>query len=166
MLKIELDVLRDDVKVNAFDREPKYDPKYEDVNSLLGDICELLAKDKVFKFRVNGFGDSCWPLDIRTDLCTFLEQLPSAIKALDKDSGEFDIDFYEQGLERRLVFTIKGGNVLIECMSATTWIPHPFKITHKKLELKSMLVDIYNKFKEVSMKTYPGLTSHNWFAEY
>ena len=70
--------------------------------SVLQDICELLEEEGTISFFVSGFGDPNWPLDIATDLCVILEQLPLALTKLANETGEFELDFYEQGVERRL----------------------------------------------------------------
>ncbi|MGX5175285.1 hypothetical protein ACUR5C_14795 [Aliikangiella sp. IMCC44653] len=151
---------------SQYDKEPAYDAEFDDVNALLSDICELMQVEGKFSFSVSGFGDLRWPVDIGTDFCTFLEQLPEAFDQIDKDSGEFEIDFYEQGLERRLVFSITGQDIVIECLSATNWNPSPSRITLGKEQVRTLLSNVYNNFKEFVGTSFPLLTSHKWFKEY
>jgi hypothetical protein len=52
----------------------RYDPSLDDVRSILEDVCEAAGAES--RFVVPGFGQDSWPVDVRTDLPDFLEQLP------------------------------------------------------------------------------------------
>ena len=73
-----------------------YHLELDDVRSILNDVCDWLQPHA--RFIVSGFGQARWPVDVRTDLCVLLEQLPSALLALASDAP-FEIDFYEQGIQ-------------------------------------------------------------------
>src|SRR5688500_7612035 len=84
-----------------------YDESLDNITSILCDVCDALQDAGEGELVVSGFGQDRWPLDIRTDLSVLLEQLPEAIRCV--CSGvEAELDFYEQGVERKLVFTPAG----------------------------------------------------------
>jgi len=62
----------------------KYHPELDDVRSILNDVCDWLQPHA--RFTVSGFGQAQWPVDVRTDLCVLLEQLPRALLALASDA--------------------------------------------------------------------------------
>ena len=53
-------------------------------------------------FRVEGFGRGVWPVDVRYDMATVIEQLPDLIKALELGQST-GLDFYAQGIARVFV---------------------------------------------------------------
>ena len=92
-------------EIVASEETPAYDTELDDERSVLRDVCAALAVDDRIRFVVQFAGET-WPVDVRTDLVTVLEQLPDTRLA---PSQPFDIDFYEQGLERTLHFEPKNG---------------------------------------------------------
>jgi hypothetical protein len=56
-----------------------YEEGMHDVRPILSDVCEALADTASADFVASGFGQARWPVDVRTDLPVFLEQLPEAI---------------------------------------------------------------------------------------
>lgn len=112
------------------------DTPVDDHRSILAALCDELSQ--YIDFRVSGFGQSRWPVDVETDLPIFLEQLPGAI--MKANTGhEFEIDFYEQGLERRLEFIPDGSSFHVTCASGTDWRPDPLFQEIDRLDLIAIL---------------------------
>ncbi|MEV6055815.1 hypothetical protein [Streptomyces sp. NPDC052107] len=95
----------------------------EDYESLVMDACELLAETDC-RFRVAGFGQGPWPVDISYDLSSVIEQLPQALTAL-RRKNRAQIDFCGQGFERVVVFVPLGDQITMTCTTQTGWIPRP-----------------------------------------
>src|SRR5512138_2113068 len=85
----------------------EYAEDLDDVRSLLHDLCSALEEQGSIRFVVEFAGER-WPTDVRTDLTTVLEQMPDVARGI---SEAFEIDFFEQGLERTLHFTAVEGEV-------------------------------------------------------
>lgn len=95
----------------------------DDYLSLVMEACSLLGETDC-RFFVSGFGDNAWPVDVYYDLSTVLEQLPDLLAGLRAGEGGI-LDFYGQGIERRLEFFPEGRKVGIRCRSGTAWKPNP-----------------------------------------
>lgn len=102
-----------------------YDDDLDSIVSIFDDICSSLSETENVEFIVQGFGQKQWPVDIETDLSVVLEQLGSLCHFLSSGTGEGRIDFYEQGMERSLIFEYTDGDVEITCISHTDWQPNP-----------------------------------------
>lgn len=77
--------------------------------------CELIADAGVADFRLLCCGEHPWPVDVRTDLPVFLEQLPGLLQALQVGSPSFQLRMYEQGIETVLAFTRTGDRLQVRC---------------------------------------------------
>lgn len=165
----EIDLLANPMSSNApssSDKNAEYDEEYEDINSLLADLCEMLANEEGLALNVKGFGDSSWPVDIGTDLSCILEQLPHAIKSLKESGEDFELSFYEQGIERMIHCHNSNETVEMTCRSGTEWEPSPSKISIDRQKLLFQLEALKRTFKEVAIKLYPKFTKHPWFTAY
>jgi hypothetical protein len=89
-----------------------FDP--EDIGAIIIDICHAL--EGFAEFKVSGFGDNDWPVDVRTDLAVCIEQIPNLLEKL-KKFEECSLDFYEQGIEREIIFLPQNGNYILLCNS-------------------------------------------------
>lgn len=88
--------------------------------------CRALARTGGVSFVVGGFGQERWPVDVETDLPVALEQLPGVLSALRLRRAPFELNFYEQGVERYLTGTPTDNVVRFECASmALDWSPSP-----------------------------------------
>ncbi len=108
------------------------------------DACALLAATTT-EFRMSGFGDDAWPVDVSYDLSTFMEALPAALAAL-RVGGPAEIDMYGPGVERTLTFTVDGDEVTVSCRSGTSWRPSPASETMPSAELIAMLEQVAREF--------------------
>ncbi|WP_153558677.1 hypothetical protein [Roseimaritima sediminicola] len=131
----------------------EFDPEYDDARSVIASICDGLDEAGTATFIVSGFGDSAWPFDVATDLVTLIEQLPEALTVLELRSGEFRIDFYEQGIERLIFFNCSGDVTELRCQSRTDWEPSPNEMRVRSSELAAMLSAVYRQFMNVAMAT-------------
>ena len=142
------------------DENFSYSEEGHDVRSILMDVCKLLAGK--LNFSASGFGQAVWPVDVSTDLPIFLEQLPSARNALAAgQSGQ--IDFYEQGLERSLIFSVEGADACrVTCQSWSSWQPDPTEETLELRRLQEMLANVQATFLRAMEAAFPALRDHPW----
>lgn len=141
-----------DVEKTAFPMV-EFDPELDDARSVIASICEMLDDAGTATFSVTGFGDDCWPVDVATDLVTLIEQLPEALAVLDRRSGTFRIDFYEQGIERLVFFECVDDVTKLRCQSRTTWEPSPAEIEMLSSDVAAMLGAVYRQFINVALAT-------------
>lgn len=131
------------------------DEPVEDWESLVIDACLLLGETNC-RFIAGGFGDDQWPVDVRYDLSTVIEQLPDLLNDL-RTGKEGLLDFYGQGIARWLEFSPTGRLVEIRCRSGTEWEPNP-AIEHADLDqLEAMLVNLAADFATALHKVSPDL---------
>ena len=140
-----------------------YDPELDDVRSILGDVCEWLEPHA--EFVVSGFGQDRWPTDVRTDLLVLLEQLPGALHTL-ASGAPFEIDFYEQGIQRKVVFTPAEDAYLAKCLSYGTWEPNPAVERIERDSLEAMLVMLREQFMRLLRMASPDLAEHPWIQSW
>ncbi|THF72491.1 hypothetical protein [Cohnella fermenti] len=138
----------------------------DDVAAVLISICEVFEHSEMVSFVVSGFGQEKWPVDCRTDLATIIEQIPDILKKVNKGIFLFKLDFYEQGIERQLVFEEEGGLVRVTCMSRTNWIPNPNAILLDKVKVSTMIKNFHKNFLEYSSVLCTDLANNplleNW----
>jgi hypothetical protein len=141
-----------------------YDPDEDDVRSILMDVCDALEPRSVF--AVSGFGQDVWPVDVKTDLAVFLEQVPDALRAI-RERKVAEIDFYEQGVERSIAFEPAGAKYVATCKTwSTTWQPHPSIEEISADALEQMLLAAREEFMRVLTRMAPGLADHPWIREW
>lgn len=136
-----------------------YDAELDDIGAILADICDF-AHD-YGEFVVSGFGQERWPTDVRTDLLVFLEQLPHAVASV-RSGLPFDIDFYEQGLERRLSFSPTEHDYVASCSSYGDWRPYPAVERVDRDHLVAMLLFVRDEFMRFVGSSFPSLVLHPW----
>lgn len=131
------------------------DEPAEDLESLVIDACLLLSETDC-RFIAGGFGDDEWPVDVRYDLSSVIEQLPELLMNLRADKQGI-LDFFGQGIERWLEFFPAKRLVEIRCRSGTDWEPNP-TIEHANLDhLETMLVNLATGFARALRKVSPDL---------
>lgn len=122
-------------------------------------ICEVFEISESIVFLVSGFGQEQWPVDCRTDLLTVIEQVPFILKKISKQDFSFQLDFYEQGIERLLIFEEENHQVRVNCVSRTNWTPDDAIYTEKDKVLM-MFEHFYYRFLEYSQILCPNLADH------
>lgn len=106
-----------------------------DYESLVIELCEVLAEADGARFTLSGFGREPWPVSVDYDMSVFLEQLPDLLENL--ESGDvFRLDMYSQGTEAKLEFSPDGEEVTITCSSRTAWVPNP---DTERIEARALL---------------------------
>lgn len=141
----------------------EYDPEFDNVQSILIDMCEAFSD--AASFSVSGFGQSEWPVDVHTDLPVFLEQLPDAITLLRK-SANAEIDFYEQGLERKLEFEPSSEWCIVRCTSLTMWEPQPATEKMSRFEVIRMMQVARDEFMRALSRADASLATHPWITRW
>lgn len=136
-----------------------YDESLDDIRSILGDLC--LALEQEGEFTISGFGQDRWPVDVGTDLLVLLEQLPALLRSL-ACGRPATLEFYEQGIQRNLVFTPAGDDFEVVCESYADWQPNPRVERVRQGDLLSMLQAVQHNFMEVVRSNAPELASHPW----
>ena len=138
-----------------------YDPELDDVTSVIADACEVLAESGGVEFVVSGFVDEPWPVDVRTDLSVVLEQLPAALTRL-RARKNFDINFYEQGIERELMFRVSNEPIVtVTCVSwDATWSPAVETVVVAREDLELMLFTLGTDFLTMLRMTSLELVEH------
>ena len=136
-----------------------YDPELDDIRSILGDVCDFAEGEG--RFVVSGFGQDLWPVDIRTDLCVLLEQLPGSLVAI-SSGAHFEIDFYEQGVERKIEFSPEDNGYVATCLSYGKWQPNPAAEHVESNSLARMLIAVRDEFIEFMRCACPDLVLHPW----
>ena len=140
-----------------------YAPELDDIRSILSDVCDWA--EPYGRFVVGGFGQDPWPLDVRTDLLVVLEQLPEALHALSSGAA-FEIDFYEQGVERRISFSPNEDGYVASCLSYGNWRPDPSVEIIDRAALASMLTAVRDEFLRFIRLSYPSLEPHPWLRSW
>lgn len=141
----------------------EYDPDEDDIRSILMDVCQAIGEQS--DFVVSGFGQERWPVDVKTDLPIFLEQLPSALRGV-HDGVAADIDFYEQGIERSIALEPADQKYLVTCVSRTHWQPNPTIEEIPSEDLEEMLLSAREAFMRVLADMAPQLPSHPWILQW
>ncbi len=147
----------------------------EDVTGIFALICDALEESNVVRFRVEGFG-SPWPVDVRTDLLIVLEQLSELLKFLNSPESTIGyLDFYEQGIERRLVFRkLEDDLVKLNCHKLLEYAGNQEQDWGQELEeepiklasLKLMICHLIKSFIAIADELCSTLTSHKFFQEW
>jgi hypothetical protein len=140
-----------------------YNSDEDDVRSILIDVCRAMESQS--EFVLSGFGQQRWPVDVGTDLSVFLEQLPSALRAVNENMPAA-IDFYEQGVERSIVLEPLGHRYIATCASQTDWQPNPTTEDIPGEELADMLLAAREAFMSVLVETAPDLAKHPWIRNW
>ncbi|WP_398497949.1 hypothetical protein [Variovorax sp.] len=140
-----------------------YDPNDDDVRSILADACEALEGHA--EFLIAGFGQDRWPVDLRTDLAVFLEQMPDALRAV-RSGEEAEIDLYEQGIERTLELQPRGAGYAVRCVSRTDWQPVPEVDAFEGRAIETMLLGVRDAFLQALARLAPELRTHPWIVEW
>lgn len=140
-------------------------PDYEigdDYESVAMDFCSFLSQTDCH-FKISGFGQDDWPVNISYDLSSVIEQLPEAITHLQQKSCA-EIDLYGQGVERRISFIPSYDLVEVRCTSGTKWTPAPEMETAPHGEVLGLLTGLSQEFKIAVQRGLPDLVARSPFA--
>ncbi|MFE5321642.1 hypothetical protein ACFQ88_23335 [Paenibacillus sp. NPDC056579] len=170
MFTIDLTLTKpiNDISVQPY-LEPKYDEELEDGRAVIVDICRIIAKTNAVIFNVSGFGQEEWPVDCIVDLPLVIEQLPEILININQDCFEFEIDFYEQGVERTIEFSELNnhkGKVQLLCKSRTDWLPNPEILEIDREIIREQIKKLHEVFLELGMRLCPNLIKNPLFIEW
>jgi len=141
--------------------------QHDELVQVLGAQCRALAATGGISFLVGGFGQDRWPVDVETDLAVALEQLPGVLVGLRKESEPFQLNFYEQGIERYLTGTRHGDAVTFECMSMSLrWTADPSVETVPLAEAETMFHELRERYSAAIERVCPWLAHVPAFNEW
>lgn len=143
-----------------------YDDTLDDYRSVLSDICDLLEDTRKVQFVVLAFDDMPWRVDCRTDLLVIMEQMPEIITALSMGTYDFRLDFYEQGIERDLIFKEKDDVIDVTCISRTAWVPNSEVIALSKETTTCIIYTLYEDFISAAFQVCPALCQHSLMRDF
>lgn len=136
---------------------------------LLASACDVLADTGSIFFQVGGFGQARWPVDVRTDLLVLLEQLQHFLGWLDLsliESDAFELDFYEQGIQRLLTFRKTQTVIEVSCSSQTKWQPRPKLETIAPADLEKSLKSLVETFHSSIEQFCPSVYKEELYREW
>lgn len=136
----------------------------DNIDAVIQELCEILEQTGVVKFKVAGFGQDNWPVDISVDLVSILEQFPEVIDSIYGSHYPFQLDFYEQGIQRRLEFEKEDEFIKITCYSGTSWLPNPRSITLTEKYILSQFLNFKDSFLQAAKKVCPQLSYSDLFS--
>lgn len=147
-----------------FDQEPA---QYPEIKSLMAHVCDALQETGAAHFRVFAFDDQPWPVDVRYDLLVVLEQIPGILAALRASAPEFTISFYEQGIERDLIFHRDSSNWLtVEYNTQLEWNP-PRLVEHiEAADLERQLLALASDFVRAAQIVCPAAAASQPFRQW
>jgi hypothetical protein len=141
----------------------QYDPEFDDIRSILVDVCQFIGKEGLF--RISGFGETNWPVTLDSDLPVFLEQLPGVLRDV-FGAKLTEIDFYEQGIERTVILNPVENFYELSCTSQTHWQPSPKVERISQVDLKQMLAKALETFINLVRMIAPDLEQHPWLQDW
>ncbi|WP_017660872.1 hypothetical protein [Baaleninema simplex] len=154
--------------------------EWQDVNadifSIIITACEKLDKVDGFVFKISGFGRD-WPVEIYPDLSCVVEQLSEAIDAIRQKKYPFDLELYEQGINKTITFNKKNddGFIEVKCHDfipqkgehyRKAWKPDPDTILVEEKKILSQLLDLKFSFIQAVQKVCPDLAAEDLFIEW
>lgn len=141
--------------------------RHDELVHVLGAQCRALAATGGVSFLVGGFGQDRWPVDVETDLAVALEQLPGVLAGLRKEGEPFQLNFYEQGIERYLTGTRQGDEVRFECMSMSLrWTADPSVEIVRLAEAESLFRELRDRYSATVERVCPWLAHHPAFKRW
>jgi len=143
-----------------------FEPDHTDISMILFEICSNLHHSGQVEFTVSGFGDASWPVDVEVDLSTIIDQVKEALCEIKEGRFDFEIDFYEQGVQRRITVEDAGKNAMLTCDCCTSWDADPRSINMNKNELKYIVESLFAKFGKLSEELTPDLYALKLFQEW
>jgi uncharacterized protein YjbI with pentapeptide repeats len=146
---------------------PPESAELSEIKGLLAHLCDALQDTGAAHFRVFAFDDRPWPVDIRYDLLVVLEQLPAILSALRASAAGFTLSFYEQGIERDLIFHRQSSNWLtVEYSTRLDWTPARSVENIDAPDLERQLLDLASGFVRAVEILCPKGAALKWFREW
>jgi hypothetical protein len=147
-------------KNNRVRKMRRLHPELDNEISATDAVTTALARYKSIRFHVSGFGEPRWRVDVWTDLCIVVEQIPQIVYWLrGRTKTEMSLDFYEQGVERSIKIHKRGSRVVLEGVpfAGRPWTPSiPLEVM-PKAAFERMLLDLLLRFADLGDSLYPGI---------
>ena len=140
----------------------KYDPDLDNIISILREVMEKLEGQ--CDLIVSGFGEERWNTWPCLDAEIVLEQLPDILSAI-ADGRDFNLDFYEQHLQRFIAFQAAGDVYIGKMRSLREAQTFPLERL-KRYDLITMLHNIRDVFVQFCQKRQLSIVSHPWFHQW
>jgi hypothetical protein len=166
MFNLNLEISKNLAESLQADKIVNYEYQNDDINAFIQELCAILEEKSIVHFQVGGFGQDKWPVDVAVDLASILEQLPEVIYAISEEYYPFYLDFYEQGIQRRLNFEKNDNLIKITCYSGTSWIPNPSSVLITKENLLSQFLNLKDSFIQAVQLLDPKLLESNLFTSW
>jgi hypothetical protein len=140
---------------------------HDELVHVLAAQCRALAGAGAVSFEVGGFGQERWPVDVETDLAVAVEQLPGVLAAVSTEGKPFELNFYEQGIERYITGTTRAGTTTFECMSMSlNWTAEP-SVEHLPLvEAERMFRTLRDRYCSAVERVSPWLAATSVFEQW
>lgn len=145
---------------------PYLDEDLHDIDSLLIYLCEVIENLNFVEFIVCGFGQDKWPLDISVDLSSVLVQLSDIALAIGEKDNFFELDFFGQGIQRRINFERKEQFFTVNCLSGTNWIPNPGNIILSEQNIVLQVLNLTEDFTRYACSIFPSLSKYKLFKDW
>ena len=136
---------------------------FECLEDLVMEICDNLSEDKEVIFKVQGFGMR-WPLDIRTDLSVIVPQLKNTIN-IRRITGYSSLDFYEQGIERKLEFSTQQRTIIASCRDLINGQEIGNTERFSVFYFENMMINFLRCFIECVRLKLPALSQSHFFTD-
>jgi hypothetical protein len=165
MFSMTLKKLNTTIPYRGNSRSGQYSSETDDIRSIFADICDILAEMRAVEFSAGGFGQEKWPVDVRYDLLTTIEQVEPVLDSLSQ-GVRVDLNFPEQGMQRAIHMQPINDIVQLSCSSFGMWRPTEEIDEIDVAKLKSMVAEVAVVFIAASSEHCPELVAHHWFAEW
>jgi len=64
MLSVSIEYAQSTYGTKPSMEQPDYNEELDNIESLITDICDVLSDTQTIRFRVSGFGEPAWPVDV------------------------------------------------------------------------------------------------------
>lgn len=158
-IQLQLDLAQKNL-INGDRRQINFSDE-DNLEELIFLLCEQLSQDEVLNFTTEGFGLD-WPVDISTDLAIILPQIDGLLTSLNCSVVQ-PLEFYEQGIERILEFSLTDSNVVITCNDL---FGNRLVDTNEILEISelvTMLHQLRSCFITTCNSMYTGIDKYSYF---
>ena len=146
-----------------------YEPaRYPEIVGLVFHVCSALQETSAVHFEVIAFDDRPWPVGVRRDLSVVLKQVSGVLEAVrSPKASEFTLNFYEQGIERDLLFTRGPANrIAVDFSSEIDWSPPRSVENIDAAELERQLVALVTGFARATLVVCPAAAGSRVFRDW
>lgn len=146
--------------------QTRYVDALHEVSTMLSDICMAIgeAGGGIFDFTCLG---QRWPVQVSTELCILLEQLPQVLLQLGERDVTCSIEFYEQGLCRTIRISGTGENLCLACESTDDCGEPPKQQgSISRTKLIRQLTSARDELMRFLESRAPSIAAHPWLRRW